>query len=286
VIPGTSPKKSPGRPLAARTVAIRDAILGLPHEYEQMTVRGIFYVLASKLNIVPKDDITGYRPVQRQALKLRQEGLLPWNFIADGTRWVHAPEMWDSSDDALQEAVRTYRRNLWRTQDARIEIWLEKDALASLISRVTYKWGVRLLVSRGQSSETYCHNAAHEARDAWEQARLFTVVYALYDSDRYGRTAAAKIEEKLRRYSGDAPIEFELLAVTDEQIADWDLPTRPAKTDGDADAVELDAIPPDLLTGLVDDAIQSHIDGDAWTKEQVIEASEREILARLAGAAS
>jgi integrase len=55
---------------------------------------------------------------------------MPWSFIADGTRWVR--ETWDTAEDVLRETARTYRRNLWRGQGMRIEIWLEKDALGSL----------------------------------------------------------------------------------------------------------------------------------------------------------
>jgi hypothetical protein len=212
---------------------------------------------------------------------MRREALLPWTFVADGTRWAREPETWDSTDDALLETARTYRRNLWGSQGVRIEFWLEKDALASLISDVTYRWGVRLMVSRGKSSETYCYFAAQDAKQAWEQAHIETVVYALYDSDRSGRSAAAKIEEKLRAYSDEAPITFTLLAVTDEQIEAWNLPTRPAKENADEIAVELDAIPPDRLLPLVEDAIVSHVDADAWRREQAVEESEREILRQL-----
>ena len=147
---------------------------------------------------------------------------------------------------------------------------------------MTYAWGVRLMVSRGQSSDTYCYSAAQEARAAWETALVETIVYTLYDSDKSGRNAAAKIEEKLLAYSDNAPITVEALAVTDEQITDWHLPTRPAKEKGEPDAVELDAISPDKLTELVEEAIVGHIDEDAWEKEQQAEKSEREILAQMA----
>jgi hypothetical protein len=82
---------------------------------------------------------------------------------------------------------------------------------------------------------------------------------------------------------GRRPDHLPLLAVTEEQIRDWHLPTRPAKDEGGRDVVELDAIPPDELIKLVRDAIVSHIDADAWEREQVVEQSEREVLARMAG---
>jgi hypothetical protein len=277
--------KRGGRPkgsLAAQTIAIREAILALQDDFDQVTVRGAFYQLATK-GVVDKTE-AGYRQVQRQALLMRRENLLPWEFIADGTRWVHAPETWDSTEEALQEVARTYRRNLWRSQDIRVEVWLEKDALASLISNVTYKWGVRLMVSRGQSSDTYVCAAAQEAQRAWDEAGVSTEVLALYDADRSGRICVEQIDSKLADYSDDALILVSLLAVTDDQIEAWNLPTRPAKEDADEIAVELDAIPPDKLKNLVEDAIVGLIDQDAWKQEQTVEASEREILQRIVGA--
>jgi hypothetical protein len=266
--------------VAAQTIQIREAILALQDDFGQMTVRGIFYALTVR-GVVDKTE-AGYRQVQRQALLMRRENVLPCEFIADGTRWVHAPETWDSTDEVLQEVARTYRRNLWRTQGVRVEVWLEKDALASLIAETTYKWGVRLMVSRGQSSDTYLYHAAQEAKRAWHEAGVETQVFALYDADRSGRSCVEQIERKLDDYSDGAPITVTMLAVTDGQIAAWNLPTRPAKENADEIAVELDAIPPDKLIDLVEDAIVDLIDADAWEKEQAVERSEREILQRLA----
>jgi hypothetical protein len=271
--------KKSGRPLAVQTVAIREAILELPCEQEMMTVRGCFYALTVR-GVVEKSE-AGYRQVQRQALLLRRTGVLDWGFIADGTRWVRQPELWDSTEDALWAVARTYRRNLWRSQLCRIEVWLEKDALASLVVDVTDRWGVRLMVSRGQSSDTYCHAAAEEAERAWHDAGLATFVYMLFDADKAGRVAAAKVDEKLHAYSNDAAITCELLAVNDEQIQAWNLPTRPEKQ-GHGEAVELDAIPPARLNALVEDAVLRNVDELAWEKEQATEASERDLLRRLA----
>lgn len=269
-----------GRRLEAKTVEIREAVLGLQDEYEQMTVRQVFYALMVR-QIVPKTEAQGYVPVQKQVLALRRQEFLPWTFIADGTRWVRQPSTWDDAEDFLREQSRLFRVNRWRSQRVRLEIWLEKDALASVISPTTYAYGVPLMVSRGQSSDTYCYEAAQEAKHAWQKAQLKTCVYTLFDSDRSGRSAASQIEEKLRRYSDGAPITVTMLAVTDRQIEAWKLPTRPPKKQGDPPAVELDAIPPDRLIDLVTDAILAHIDPDAWAKEQAVEESERTILKRI-----
>ena len=55
-------------------------------------------------------------------------------------------------------------------------------------------------------------------------------IYHLGDFDPSGVNAGEKIEQTLREMAPDADITFERIAVTPEQIAEWDLPTRPTKT--------------------------------------------------------
>jgi hypothetical protein len=275
-----------GRPrgaLGQTALAIRDEVESLTEEYDQMAVRQAYYALTVR-GVVEKTE-AAYRQVQRQILSMRREGILPWSFIADGTRWQRKPETWDDVNDALNQVKRTYRRNLWRSQHIRVEVWLEKDALASIVSEVTELWDVSLMVSRGQSSDTFIWNAAQAANEAWSRTSrdpvpTTTQIFALYDADRSGRVAADKVREKLQLHSL-GPIYFALLAVTDEQIEEWHLPTRPAKENADEVAVELDAVPPKQLVELVDDAISGLVDKAAWRIEKQIEESEREILSRL-----
>ncbi len=278
---GRSAKKMRGRPpgrISGHSQAIRDAVDELRSEYPTVTVRQAFYALTVR-QVVEKTE-NGYRQVQRQILNMRREGVLPWSFIADATRWQRKPESYDGVDDVLSSVASTYRRNLWRAQSVRVEVWLEKDALAAVVAGATELWDVPLMVSRGQSSDTFCYGAAQAAREASEHG-IRTHVFALYDADRSGRVAAEKVREKLHTYSGGVPIAFELLAVTDEQIEAWSLPTRPAKENAAEIAVELDAIPPDRLVALVDEAIRGLVDPVAWSVEQAYEASERQILERM-----
>jgi hypothetical protein len=244
-----------------------------------MTARQAFYAL-EVAGIVEKTE-TGYRQVQGQLLAMRRDELLDWGFITDGTRWRRKPASWDSARDFLENAARSYRRDLWQSQGVRIEVWLEKDALADVISDVTRKWDVSLMVSRGQSSATFLHAAAMTAEAAWDE-EIRTVIYALYDFDAGGARAAKAVERELPRYAPNADIEFERLAVTPAQIAAWSLPTRPPKAKDPQAAewsgkacVELDAIEPVRLVKLVEDAITGHVDQHAWEIEKTVEDEER-----------
>ena len=263
--------------------AIRDAVGELTGEYQRMTVRQVFYALEVR-GVVPKTE-AGYRQVQNQMLVMRREGLLRWDFITDGTRWQRKPASWDDIGDYVESVSRSYRRDLWASEGVRIEVWLEKDALADLVIDVTVRWDVALMVSRGQSSATFLYNAARAAANAWMCQDVETFIFALHDHDAGGERAALAIERELPGYAHGAPIHFERLAVTEEQIDEWDLPTRPPKARdpqaakwGDRPCVELDAIPPDQLLDLVDDAISSHVDRRSPKIHEAIEAEEREGL--------
>jgi hypothetical protein len=283
-------RKSIGRPLGATATAIRDAVNELPGRFDRMTVRQAFYQLET-LGIVEKTE-GGYRQVQQQILKMRREGLLSWDFITDGTRWQRKPRSYADAGDYIEQVSRSYRRDLWQGQRVRLEIWLEKDALADVIVDVTARWDVSLMVSRGQSSATFLHSAATTASEAWKDAAASTYIYALYDFDAGGERAYRTIERELPAGHGyGVPIHVERLAVTRQQIVDWSLPTRPPKRSdpqaaqwGETPAVELDAIDPQTLEELVESAITRHIDGDAWLVERAVEREECAGLLALAQA--
>jgi hypothetical protein len=90
LFPCPSAQKSRGRPLGVKAHAIRDAVTELQEQYTRMTVRQVFYALEVR-RIVEKTE-GGYRQVQAQVLRMRREGLLPWAFITDGTRWQRKPD--------------------------------------------------------------------------------------------------------------------------------------------------------------------------------------------------
>ena len=93
----------------------------------------------------------------------------------------------------------------------------------------------------------------------------------------------------MRELAPDAEITFERIAVTPEQIANWDLPTRPTKLSDTRSknfgeiSVELDAIEPNQLRTLVQEAIELHLPPDQFEKLKAAEESERDIIARLVG---
>src|SRR5262249_42829314 len=115
-------------------------------------------------------------------------------------------------------------------------------------------------------------------------------IFHLGDFDPSGVCAAEKIDKGLREHAPKAEIHFERLAVTEQQIEDWRLPSRPTKTTdtpakklGRATAVEHDAINPIQLPDLVKAAIERHQPAHELEVMKAAEEDERKFLGGLVG---
>jgi hypothetical protein len=71
---------------------------------------------------------SGYGKVQADLTVMRRARELPYDWLADNTRWQRKPRTFDSVEDALRNTAAFYRKALWNEADSYVEIWLEKDA--------------------------------------------------------------------------------------------------------------------------------------------------------------
>ena len=259
----------------------REALYDIVAAMRPMTVRQVFYQ-ATVRGIVEKAE-TGYAKVQTDLTLMRRAGELPYQWLADNTRWQRKPNTFDSVEEALQETARLYRKNLWADADSYVEIWLEKDALAGVVYPITSMYDVPLMVSRGYASLSFLHSAAECINNLF----LPAYIYHLGDFDPSGVNAGEKIEETLKEMAPDAEIYFERLAVTEEQISAWNLPPRPTKTTDTRSknfgsiSVELDAIEPNTLRFIVRQAIELHLPKHQYQVLKAAEESERKLIKRL-----
>jgi len=275
------------RSTKAEVEARREALFAIIEEGQPMTVRQVFYQ-ATVRGLVEKAE-SGYAKVQTDLTVMRRAGTLPYSWLADNTRWQRKPRTFDSIEDALRNTAAFYRKSLWKDADAYVEIWLEKDALAGVVLPVTSMYDVPLMVARGYASLSFLYSAAEVINDLAVPA----YIYHLGDFDPSGVNAGEKIEETLREHAPDAEIIFQRIAVTRDQIVDWDLPTRPTKTSdsrakrfGSDLSVELDAIDPNTLRDIVEEAIERHLPAKQFAVLKAAEESEREIITKLVGDAT
>jgi hypothetical protein len=162
------------------------------------------------------------------------------------------------------------------------------------------------MVTRGYRSMSFLYSAAATMRDRflhgddWQSA----VIYYFGDRDPSGvdidRAVRRGIGEAVESMIGESAreptpedefdvfVDLHRVAVTEDQIVDWNLPTRPTKrTDSRSknfigDSVELDAIPVDALRSLAESVIRRQVDQDQLEILQAVEAEERRGLMALA----
>jgi len=216
--------------------------------------------------------------VQYALTAMRKQGAIPYYWLADNTRWRRKPRTYAGLADMLRESQALYRRALWDNQAAYVEIWLEKDALAGVVYDITERWDVPLYVTRGYPSLSYLYDAAEQLKAIDKPV----YIYHFGDFDASGKDAARAIREGLAGFG--AEFHFEEAAVTEWQIGALHLQTRPAKGSDPrargwgAEAVELDAIPPDTLRRLVAGVIEGHVDPVALAALEREQEAEQESL--------
>lgn len=262
---------------------LRANLLSIIEDMQPMTVRQVFYQ-ATVRGLVDKSE-AGYNKVQSNLSTMRRSGILPYDWLVDNTRWQRKPRTFSSVQQALDDTAKLYRKSLWNDIDSYVEVWLEKDALSGVITPITSLYDVPLMVARGYASLSFLY----EAGTYINSLEVPAYIYHLGDFDPSGVNAGERIEESLREYAPDVELHFERIAVTPEQISEWDLPTRPTKTTdtrskgfGDI-SVELDAIAPDDLRDLVETAIQRHLPEHELRTLLVVEEEERRLISGLVG---
>jgi hypothetical protein len=245
------------------------------------TLRQIFYRLVSEQLI--SNTISAYKVLSRSTAEAREDGRLDPRAFEDRIRMAYGRDAgWQSPQEFLQSLIenladRIYIKPLC-SQQCRVIIWLEKDALLSPIVEITSPYRVRTYTARGYSSFSAVYEAAQELDHA-----LPTYVLQLTDFDPSGEDMVRDLRDRLQRY-GAANFEVIKIALTQRQVLDFGLPPMMAKrTDpryerfneshGDM-AVELDALPPDTLATVITQAIEQHMDMTSW--QAVLEQEHQE----------
>ena len=253
-----------------KTVALRAAILAVLDGYTSINVRSLCYVLEST-QVIHKTE-ADFDKVERLVVDLRREGLIPFGKISEGHRERLVPPTYESVGAFLTMVKNRYQRDIWATQPYHVEVWSEKNGLSDVIWPVCSRYRVPYVPTKGQPSITLLYNSAQAMIASEKRTHLLYVG----DHDATGLNISRVIEEELREFGVD--VTLHRVAVTPQQIATYNLPTRPGKQSDNKhaafvaaygpDCVEVDAlqvVSQDLLPTLIRQAIEPLIDWDPWT---------------------
>ena len=271
----------------ARTQLLDEQIIAVLREDHPQSVRHVFYRMTDpRLGEPVEKSDRGYRHVQARCVALRRSGLIPYNWIADMSRRGYFVNTYDDAGDFLRRMGHLYRADLWRDSDYRCEVWAESRSIASVILNDCQELAVDLFPCGGFSSLSFIHEAAQQ-HNASQDKRPLIVLY-VGDYDPAGVLIDKSLERELREHlRSDIDMDFQRIAINEEQVEQYDLPTKPRK-EGDKRSqhlkytVEAEAMPARDLRALLRLHVETLLPENALHVAKVAEQSERRHIAKMA----
>ena len=251
----------------------------------RLTLRQLYYQFVSKA-LIPNDE-KSYRKLGSIVSKGRLAGLIDWEAIEDRMRQPVTPIEFEDLDELLSAAFNSYRLPRMRGQEVYAELWVEKDALAGVLQPLARKYHATLMVNRGYSSQSAMYESAQRIRTGIEDAGAADgVLFYLGDLDPSGEDMVRDIDDRLAMFG--VRVEVRKVALTMAQVNQYKPPPNPTKlTDSRASGFikkfgrsswEVDALPPNVLHTLIDDAFSSVLDMDVMDEIVEQEESDKENL--------
>lgn len=234
-----------------------------------LTLRQLYYQFVSR-DLLP-NTIESYKKLGSIVNDARLAGLIDWDCITDRTRNLHKLADWSSPSEIIQACARSFRIDKWERQPCRIEVWIEKEALAGVFERVCDELQVPFLSCRGYTSQSEMWAAGRRLQQIVGNGQDAYILH-FGDHDPSGIDMTRDIQERLELFMGGVPIKR--LALNMDQVNIYSPPPNPAKaTDsrfkvymeefGD-ESWELDALEPDVLAQMVRDAVMELRDEELW----------------------
>lgn len=247
----------------------------------RLTLRQLYYQLVSR-NIIPNEE-RSYKNLSRVVTRARLAGLLDWSAIEDRVRQPDLPLEYDNLQDLVYWSLESYRLPRWKGQEYYAELWVEKDALASVLRPLAQMYHVTLMVNRGYSSASAMYDSAKRFLLHREQDCM---LFYLGDLDPSGEDMVRDIRDRLLEF--DAPVRVEKIALTMDQVQEYQPPPNPAKmTDPRAadfiskyghESWEVDALPPNVLEDLISDSIKKVLDLELYQEVKDQEEKDKNTL--------
>jgi hypothetical protein len=270
-----------GRGMAQKSLDLIEAMYAAAEIAQPITGRGIGYKLFTQ-GLIPSMSRADMQRVYRLLKEARERDEIPWEWIVDETRELERAASWSDPAAYVRTVSRAYRRDFWLQQPDRVEVWSEKGTVRGVLAPVLDQYGVGFRAVHGFSSATMTYDVSNYDTD-----RSLIVLY-VGDYDPSGMyMSECDLPARFSKYGGDH-ITLERIALSSEQVTD--LPSFPA-TDKKKDpryawfvehygktCWELDALDPNELRDIVEQAIQNEIEPVAWDRCAVVEKAEKESL--------
>ncbi len=263
---------------------------GIIDEYRKqgflLTLRQLYYQFVARGLL--KNTQREYKRLGGIVNDARLAGLLDWSAIEDRTRNLKRDAEWSDPGSVIDSAAEGYRIDKWLGQDHRVEVWIEKEALAGVFARVCREEQVPFFACRGYTSQSEMWRAARRLQ-RWSSQGYRPIILHFGDHDPSGIDMTRDIVDRMDVFRCD--LKVNRLALNMDQVDEFNPPPNPAKvTDSRFEAYlqsygssswELDALEPSVLAALVRDEIRRVRDADLWDERTDQEDEERELLYKL-----
>jgi len=246
-------------------------------EYDfPITIRHLYYRMISDPYNFIENTKENYNRVLDNTAKARKRGLLDWRVFTDPTRRLVPGDDKDrGTPDGFIQTIKeliadcqdSYFMSMWATQPKYIEVWVEKEAMVEIVSKVAKKYKVATFPVKGYGSITKRKERAEEIASMPNEEKK--VLY-FGDFDPSGIDFDRVLKDELELQG----VEFERKALWDYQARDYQFSPNIVKpTDTRTKAYvekygehcwEIECLPIAELESMVERAIKEEIDWGIW----------------------
>jgi hypothetical protein len=220
----------------------------------ELTLRQLYYQFVARGLIANSQ--SEYKKLGSVVNDARLAGMIDWSAIKDRTRAMKEHSHWNSPSSIIETCVRSYRLNTRQDQETYVEVWVEKEALASVIERAAGEHDVPWFACRGYVSQSAMYEAAMRCKQ--QHSQRVTIIH-LGDHDPSGIDMTRDIDDRFNVFG--VPMEMKRIALNMDQVDHYNPPPNPTKlTDSRSgpyirefgySSWELDALDPKTITDLI-----------------------------------
>ncbi|GAI60265.1 unnamed protein product [marine sediment metagenome] len=208
----------------AQTDWKRAMLEGIPRIEEQfkiiggpMTLRRVFYLFVAAELI--KNNHGQYQQLSDKLSRAREQGIVPWKHIFDGSRSMVIPDVYDPDDWQIPKPD-WFMRDPTSEQKNYVECWVEKAGNIPILSPICKKYFVRLVSTAGRTSVTYKHDGAQRFL-GWD-SKPGTILY-VSDLDADGEHFVTETRKYINHVEG-VPVSVKKIILTHDQVKKHKLP--------------------------------------------------------------
>lgn len=255
-----------------------------------LSLRQLYYQFVAR-DLIPNTE-RSYKNLGNTITKARMAGLVDWNAIEDRNREHNSFWYEENMLIPVRNMPHYIRFDRWDRQETYVEVWVEKDALGSVVARACEDSLVPHMACKGYMSASAQWRAGQRFEKKIDEGKHCVLIH-LGDHDPSGLDMTRDNDDRVNLFGGGrGEIEIRRIALNMDQVDAHNPPPNPTKvTDSRAaDYIrsyghtcwELDALEPRVIEQLIRDEIEMHVDDELWDEVNDEEAEMERVLGNVA----